>query len=50
MPGNNLYSKQKHNFFKICGVLCDLVAFAQFKKREKYLWRSVDFGFTLQLY
>ena len=38
----------------ICGALCDLVAFIQFKKREKHPWRSVNFskgaGFSLQLY
>ena len=37
-----------------CDALRDLVAFAQFKKREKHPWRSVDFskvaGFSLQLY
>ena len=27
----------------ICDALCDLVPFAQFKKREKHLWRSVAF-------
>ena len=26
-----------------CGALCDLVPFVQFKKREKYQWRSVNF-------
>ena len=25
----------------MCDALCDLVPFAQFKKREKHLWRSV---------
>ena len=25
----------------ICDVLCDLVAFAQFKKREKHPWKTV---------
>ena len=37
-----------------CGALRDLVAFAQFKKREKQPWRSANFskiaGFSLQLY
>ena len=37
-----------------CDALRDLVPFVQFKKREKYPWRSVNFskvaGFTLQLY
>ena len=28
-------------FMNICDVLCDLVPFAQFKKREKHPWRSV---------
>ena len=28
----------------ICGTLCDLVPCAQYKKREKYPWRSVNFG------
>ena len=27
-----------------CGVLRDLVAFVQFKKREKHPWRSVNFS------
>ena len=27
----------------ICNALSDLVAFVQFKKREKYPWRSVNF-------
>ena len=27
-----------------CGALRDLVAFVQFKKREKHPWRSVNFG------
>ena len=38
----------------IYGTLCDLVPFAQFKKREKHPWRSVAFskvaGFSLQRY
>ena len=29
---------------KICDVLCDLVLFVQFKKREKHPWRSVTFS------
>ena len=33
----------------ICGALCDLVPFLQFKKREKHSWRSVTFS-SLQLY
>ena len=28
----------------ICGALRDLVLFAQFKKREKQPWRSVNFS------
>ena len=28
----------------ICEALRDLVAFVQFKKREKHLWRSVNFS------
>ena len=36
-----------------CSALCDLVPFAQFTKREKQPWRSVNFGkvagFSLQL-
>ena len=39
----------------IYGALRDLVPFVQFKKREKYPWRSVTFSevaasFSLQLY
>ena len=38
----------------ICGAFRDLVAFVQFKKREKHLQRRVNFskvaGFSLQLY
>ena len=30
-----------------CDSLCDLVPFVQFKKREKYPWRSVTFTKTL---
>ena len=50
---------QKHLSIKsskkaICGALRALVAFVQFKKREKHLCRSVNFskvaGFSLQLY
>ena len=32
------------SIFLICGALGDLVAFVQFKKREKHPWRSVNFG------
>ena len=28
----------------ICGALRDLVAFVQFKKREKHPWKSVNFS------
>ena len=38
---NRLYPTQILN---ICGVLRDLVPFVQFKKREKYPWRSVNFS------
>ena len=38
----------------ICDALRDLVAFIQFKKREKHTWSSVNFSkvvdFSLQLY
>ena len=38
----------------IWDALHDLVPFAQFKKREKHPWRSVNFskvaGFSLQFY
>ena len=38
----------------ICGALCNLVPFVQFKKHEKNPWRSVNFskgkGFSQQLY
>ena len=30
--------------YQYIDVLRDLVAFAQFKKREKHLWRSVTFS------
>ena len=40
-----------HNFtitncheMDICGALCDLVPFVQFKKREKYPCKSVNFS------
>ena len=29
---------------RTCDALRDLVAFVQFKKREKHSWRSVDFS------
>ena len=31
-------------FYGICGALRNLVPFAQFKKREKHPWRSVNFS------
>ena len=31
-------------YLLICATLRDLVAFVQFKKREKYPWRSVNFS------
>ena len=38
----------------VCDALHDLVIFAQFKKRVKHPWKSVNFskvaGFSLQLY
>ena len=41
------------NFGK-CDALRDLVPFAQFKKREKHLWRSANFskvvGLSVELY
>ena len=30
--------------FDICGALCDVVPFVQFKKREKHPWRSFNFS------
>ena len=41
-----IYSVRKQNFgdFRTCDALCDLVPFVQFKKREKHLWRSVNFS------
>ena len=29
---------------RACDVLCNLVPFVQFKKREKHLWRSDTFS------
>ena len=47
-------SSRVYFMFLICGALRDLVAFVQFKKREKLPWRNVNFskvaGFSLQLY
>ena len=39
----NAFAFYKSSFIN-CGVLHDLVAFVQFKKREKYPWRSVNFS------
>ena len=36
--------------FYLCDVLCDLVPFVQFKKREKHPWRSVTFSKETLLY
>ena len=33
----------RHKQNEICDALRDLVAFVQFKKREKHPWRSVNF-------
>ena len=42
---NHITQKQLAQFlWKIYGVLCDLVPFVQFKKREKHPWRSVNFS------
>ena len=32
------------NILLICDALRDLVAFVQFKRREKHTWRSVNFS------
>ena len=46
--------REKQLMARKCGALRNLVAFVQFKKREKHPWRSVKFskvpGFSLQLY
>ena len=39
-PCENLSEK----ILSMCDALRDLVPFVQFKKREKYPWRSVTFG------
>ena len=48
--GTSYYSKNITLQFYICDALHDLVLFVQFKKGEKYPWRSVNFskvaGFT----
>ena len=52
--GNSGEFKLLNFQFHISDALRDLVAFAQFKKREKHPWRSVNFskaaGFRQQLY
>ena len=37
-------SKTVAILIRICDALRDLVPFVQFKKREKHLWRSVNFS------
>ena len=48
------WARNGEKLSSICDALRDLVAFIQFKKREKHPWRSVKFsnvaGFSLQLY
>ena len=39
-----IFSKSPLCPVAICDVLCDLVPCAQFKKREKHPWRSVNFS------
>ena len=50
----NYLETEMSDRLQICDALRDLVIFIQFKKREKHLWRSVNFskvaGFSLQLY
>ena len=41
--------KQSLLLREVCGALHDLVPFAQFKKREKHPWRSVNFRLKLTL-
>ena len=38
------YFQNFPEYYQICGVLRDLVAFVQFKNREKHPWRSVNFS------
>ena len=35
--------------YSICGALRDLVSFAQFKKREKHPWTSVNFSTKIKI-
>ena len=43
--GKDLQDSRAQKFSRyICDVLRDLVPFVQFKKREKYPWRSVTFS------
>ena len=42
--GQNTSELQERYDTTICGALHDLVLFVQFKKREKYPWRSVTFS------
>ena len=39
---NNYHLLVINEYSIICGALRDLVPFAQFKKREKHPWRSVN--------
>ena len=44
---NKDFTLQKSSILKciqICGALCNLVPFVQFKEREKQPWRSVNFS------
>ena len=38
----NSMRRAEYGPLKICGALRNLVAFVQFKKREKHPWRSVN--------
>ena len=40
----DIFNKREQYGGKICAVLCDLVPFVQFKKREKHPWRSANFS------
>ena len=39
-----MFRDRRQILFLICDALRDLVAFVQFKKREKYPWRGVTFS------
>ena len=45
---------KKHQYYKLCDALHDLIPIVLCKKLEKYTWRSVAFSkvvaFNLQLY